>query len=499
MKLTSETVTKTLSVLGALLNSATLNVSRNRYDFYADKLRQAATEPDLLAAMNRLGELLGCSILPDEELKNILLASKAVDAKAIYQWIREQPRISVGFAKSKKDDLPVLIEALCASYEAREIVAGTQKARPSFDINIKATVLQALSHGDDTKAGNAELFRRCDVRGGMKLPFYSANAIGGVMRDLLADHFTQSLGFKVDRAEPVWATWFFHLLYSGGIMMDGFIPKEFERILTGASAGTVRSDGSRQLRNMLPYFSMLGGIGKHPIEGYVYINDLRPNCIEWGTGDESINGMMGWRFLARRDDYEGRTSKAQKEAGDAGEDTANTSMLASTECLIEGVVLQGGIDVSSHMTEIERAALYKGLNLLKEYGYLGGKKHRGGGLCEIEYVTEHTLDAKPYDDYLAKNKDEIIGYLKAIGAFPKAEKAKKETQDKKQKKIFSSDGLYDATDDVERIISVCMARKVAFTPEEARDRWEDISASNAAGWLVLPSSDEKLFEYFEIY
>lgn len=427
MKLTIETVTKTLSVLGELVNNATLNVSRNRYDFYADRLRVATTESTLLAAVNRYSELIGCPVLSEQSTSNLMQASSAADAKAVHQWLREQPKVAIGMTKIKHDERVAVIEALVEAYEAQEVKEGIQKPRRPFDINITALVTQALAHGDDTKAGNAQLFRRCDVRGGLRLPFYSGNAIGGAMRDLLADHFTQSLGF-IDRAEPIWDTWFFHLLYSGGIMMDGFIPKEFERILTGAAAGTMRSDGVRQLRNMLPFFSMLGGIGKHPIEGYVYINDLRPKCIEWGTGDESINGMMGWRFLTRRDDYEGRTSKAQKEAGDADGDTANTSMLANTECLIEGVILEGGIDVSSHITEIERAALYKGLNLLKEYGYLGGKKHRGGGLCQIEYVTEHTLDEKPYDDYLAKNKDEIIGYLKSIGAFPKADKSKEKAE-----------------------------------------------------------------------
>lgn len=378
--------------------------------------------------MNRLGELLGCTSLSGIELENLLMAAKATDSKAVHQWLLEQPRIPCGIAKDKWEKQPMLIEAICESYEAREIVAGTQKPRPPFHVNMKATVLQALSHGDDTKAGNAELFRRRDVRGGMKLPFYSANAIGGVMRDLLADHFTQALGFRVDRAEPVWNTWFFHLLYSGGIMMDGFIPKEFERILIGAAAGTIRSDGARQLRNMLPFWSMLGGVGKHPVEGYVYINELRPNCIEWGTGTESVSDMMGWNFLARRDDFEGRTSKKQKEEGDAVEGTENTSMLATTECLIEGTVLEGGFFLSDHMTEIERAAFYRGIVLLQEYGYLGGKKHRGGGLCQIEYQSSLTIDPKPYDDYLQTHKDEIIGYLKSIGAFPKPESPKKEKQ-----------------------------------------------------------------------
>jgi hypothetical protein len=434
MKLTTDTVAKTVSVIGSMMKSATVTGKGNKLDFFADRVRQATTKPDLVTTLNRFGELLGSSALQGEDLKNLLLAGKAQDAKAVYQWLRELPRLSVGIAKEKWEDQPALIEAVCDTYEAQEIAIGALKPRPKFDINMTATVLQALSHGADTKAGNATLFRRAKVRGGMELPFFSANAIGGIMRDLLADHFTIAMGFKVDRADPIWDTWFFHLLYSGGIMQDGYIPKEFERVLTGATAGTVRSDGVRQLRSMLPFFSVLGGVGKHPIEGYVFINDLRPVCIEWGNGGEkSVNSMMDWRYLTRPDDYEGRTSKAQKEAGDTiSDDTQNTSMLANTECLQEGEVLEGGFFLSSHMTEIERAALYKGLILLKEYGYLGAKGHRGYGLCAINYQTDLAIDPKPYDDYLAANKDEIIGYLKAISAFEKSGMEKKEAQTPKK-------------------------------------------------------------------
>lgn len=403
-----------------LVNNASLNVSRNRYDFYADRLRVATTEKDLLSAVNRYSELLGCPVLTEHATANILRASSAADAKSVYQWLREQPKIAIAMTKigyAHRDDI---IAALVEAYETQEIKVGFQKPRRSFDINISATVTQALAHGDDAKAGNAQLFRRCDVRGGLRLPFYSGNAIGGAMRDLLADHFLSSLGIKLDRAEPALNIWAFHLLYSGGIMADGAIPKEFERVLTGAASGTMRSDGVRQLRNTLPFFSMLGGIGKSPMEGYVYINDLRPQCLEWGTGDESVNDMMSWRFIARRDDFEGRTSKAQKELGDAGAETANTSMLANTECLAEGVVLEGGIDVSRHVTDIEMSALARGLILLQEHGYLGGKKHRGYGRVNIEYRTDLVLEPTLYDEYLQEHKAEILAYLQSIGAFPQA-------------------------------------------------------------------------------
>lgn len=418
MKLTIDTVTKTLAVITETIDNATLSVSRNRYDFYADRLRVATTEPDLLAGFNRYSELLGSPVLTQKSIKDAMGASAAEDAPIVYQWLRDQPKVAIAMAKLKYDDRADVIEALVQAYQPQQMQAGLLKPRRPFDINITATVTQALAHGDDGKAGNAQLFRRCDVRGGLRLPFYSGNAIGGAMRDLLADHFLTALGIRTDKADPALNIWAFHLLYSGGVLADGAIPKAFERTLTGAASGSMRSDGVRQLRNMIPFFSMMGGIGKTPMESYVYINDLRPRCAEWGTGDDPVSNLMTWRYIARRDDYEGRTSKAQKADGEAGDDTANTSMLANTECLTEGTVLDGGIDVSPHATAIEMAALARGLLLLQDYGYLGGKKHRGYGRVNIEYQTGLTLNPAPYDDYLQANKAEIIKYLHSIEAFP---------------------------------------------------------------------------------
>lgn len=367
MQLTTDTVTKTLVVITELIDNATLRVSRNRYDFYADRLRVATTEPNLLAGFSRYSELLGCPVLTQKSTKAAMQASAADDAPVVYQWLREQPKVVIGLAKLKYDDRAEVVEALITAYQPQQITSGLLQPRRPFDINITTIVTQALAHGDDGKAGNAQLFRRCDVRGGLRLPFYSGNAIGGAMRDLLADHFLTALGIHTDKADPALNIWAFHLLYSGGVLADGAIPKAFERTLTGAASGSMRSDGVRQLRNMIPFFSMMGGIGKTPMESYIYINDLRPQCLEWGTGDTPVNDLMTWRYLARRDDYEGRTSKAQNNSGDAGSDTANTSMLANTECLAEGVVLDGGIDVSRHATDIEMAALAKGLLLLQDY------------------------------------------------------------------------------------------------------------------------------------
>jgi len=173
------------------------------------------------------------------------------------------------------------------------------------------------------------------------------------------------------------------------------------------------------LRNMIPFFSLLGGVGKYPLDSRVYVNDLRPMCREWGNGDIPLINLMDWRYLTRRDDLEGRVSAAQ--IGDdeitVSTDAANTSMIVNIEVLVEGAHLEGGIDLSRHVTEIEGAALARGLEMMAIYGYLGGKRRRGFGRCKIEYDYRKQLpDAKLYDQYLADNRETILNYLCEIGA-----------------------------------------------------------------------------------
>ena len=74
----------------------------------------------------------------------------------------------------------------------------------------------------------------------------------------------------------------------------------------------------------------------------------------------------------------------------------------------------GGIDVSHHTTEIERACLGAGLILLHDSGYLGAENRRGLGQVKIEI--ENAPDGEPYKAHLVEKKDNILNYLITIGA-----------------------------------------------------------------------------------
>lgn len=49
-------------------------------------------------------------------------------------------------------------------------------------------------------------------------------------------------------------------------------------------------------------------------------------------------------------------------------------------------------------------------------------------------------------------------------------------------------------DDIKRIVRVCAHNGVIITLKEAEEAWEHYSETLAAGWLILPDSDEELWK-----
>jgi len=385
-----------------------------KMDFFMTRLIVAASKPNLLAVYNRFLEIIDASTGGIDPAMLQVCASE--DAPVILKWIREQPRIVLSLTTQTEPVRKSVIETFNGAYTVFKPIFK----RPPFDVNIRAYVLQALSHGDDIKAGNNTLFRRGDVGGGVRLPYYSANAIGHGLREALVEHFLQAMGFRLNKNSEQFDIWFYHLLYNGGVLGEGAIPKEFGARLQGAGAGGLKSDGVRELRDMLPWFSLLGGVHKSPMEGNVYIYDLRPECLEWGNGNIPVDELFDWRFIVRMDNYEGKISKANAKKLDRKD--GNISLPVNTEVLKEGTNLEGGLNIGKHAQSVEISALAKGLELLQLSGVFGGKKHRGHGLLDIEYTGRdgnlYELDIAEYDAFLQDRKADILQYIRDIGANP---------------------------------------------------------------------------------
>lgn len=399
----------TIEIIRRLRDSTGMKVNRNFSGFFADRLTRAFNSPTLIDAVEELARSLNCSVeyIGGAKLAAFVKEASSEKGPAIMEWCREHPKLVAMLAGLKDDDdLDAALQAIQLP-EISEDDDSVVTVQPTYDVTIQAYCLTGLAHGADAKAGNATLFRRraviTETGRHLYLPVYAGNALRGKMRDLLADHLVRSLGLDASRAKPSLALWAFHVLYAGGVLEGG--ASKVDAAL--GKAGAVRTDGIRNLRNMLPMLSLLGtAIGNRVIPGRIYVGDLRPCCREWGNGERPASELFAWEFLTRRDDYEGRT-----------EDDDTSAMIAETEVLKPGTQMTGGIDIDDHASSLDRACLGRGLQLLAEHGKLGAENRRGLGKVRIEY--DGAPDPEEYDQFLADNRAAILDYLEGLGALAK--------------------------------------------------------------------------------
>lgn len=403
----NETLKATCDFIREMSHHSTIKASRGYADLLADRIVQAGTQPNLLAFGERLCALMGVAISESNSRAVAAFLPQCGNGAGVLQWLRKYPKVAAMLCLLNREDY----EAAVGGIEIEE-TASSGKAIPAGEFDVPLTIFckSPLSHGADTKAGNATLFRRISVLSDtgsvLTLPIYGGNAIRGMLRDLLADQFLSSLGLTPSRATPPVALWFFHALYSGGCLEEDSAAAKSLGSALGAN-GAVKCSGIARLRDMIPPLSLLGtALGNRVIGGRVNVCDGRPRCRQWGTGEQDVSELFDWVYLTRHEDYEAWGK------GD-GED-AHTGMIANTEVLKAGAILDAGINIGDHMSDVERACLGRGLELLRDAGRLGAQNARGLGQVEIEIGNGPSGEA--YDDYLAANKTEILDYLVSIKA-----------------------------------------------------------------------------------
>jgi hypothetical protein len=397
-----------LDTIREIRNTSAIKTKRNFSDFFADRIYQAAIEPTMIGMIERLIKSVDASIgfIGSDVISAFMQSSNTTESQDVLAWIRKYPRMAAMIVALKKGDYEAAIEEIQIQPTTNDNSVVTRV--PSYDIPIQATLLSPLSHGGDLKLGNTTLFRRRQVvtETGriLELPFYSGNAIRGQMRDLLANHMLESLGLlpRQDN-QPVLNLWFFHALFAGGLL------EERTKIMEGINKelgnnGSVRTEGMRRFRDMLPALSVLGtALGNRVLSGRICVGDLRPNCMEWGNGEVPLHQLFDWEFITRREDFEDRS-----------EDDEHTGMIVNTEVLKTGTILTGGIDVFQHTGEIGLSCLGKGLELWKNRGMIGAENRRGMGSVDI--AIENMPSVEAYDTWLREKKVEILDYLNTIGA-----------------------------------------------------------------------------------
>jgi len=396
----------TIEIIRSITAAAGHEPRRSFGSYIADRLVRAVSQPTLVDAVERFAQSINASVeyVGGKRLAAFMDEASGPQGQAILAWMRAHPKFVAMLATMRdKSDLTEAIKSIqlpAIDADDRSTV-GTQ---PAYDVGLRIDCLSGLAHGGDQKAGNATLFRRRSVITAsgrhLHLPVYAGNALRGQLRDLLADHFLQSLGLIPSRTNPVVELWAFHVLYSGGVL-EGAASKAEANL---GKSGAIRTEGMRELRDHIPLLSMLGtAIGNRVIAGRIYVGDLRPQCIEWGGGSQHAGDLMAWEFLTRKDDYEGRQ-----------EEDDTSQMIAETEVLKPGAVLRGGIDIDSHANDLERACLARGIKLLQERGRLGAETRRGLGKISIDIAG--LPDPSPYDQFLSDRRQDILDFLARLGA-----------------------------------------------------------------------------------
>lgn len=401
----NQTLNRTVGMLTEIESASDISSSRSFLDLWADRIRQASTETDLAHFAERLMDLMNAAaggINPDVAA-DFIAVSSGEDAKRVLNWIREQPKIAALIAHVARKDLAARDEAL-NGVELPDGISTGQALPPAVpEIGITATCLTPLAHGSDSKAGNATLFRRMRVLSNtgslLTLPYYAGNAVRGHVRDLLADDFLRALGLGCRRDKPDVSVWLFHVLYAGGALEEAGGPMKKISDRMGKS-GKLDLNALRELRDRMPATSLLGtALGNRIVSGRVDFCDLRPRSIEWGSGERSCSDLMAWLYLTRREDLETHTD--------------HSGMIATVETLKAGTILDGGITVSLHATDLERGALARGMELLAIRGRLGAENRRDLGGVKLEFTG--LPDSGPYVAWLAENGETIREYLKTIG------------------------------------------------------------------------------------
>lgn len=397
-------------MVAAIQTHSRLKSKRGFLDVFADRVRQAATEPTLLMFGEKLMALVDAAVgdIPEATVVAYLRVATAPEATAVLSWMGTYPRIVTMIAAlqtaEERDEALASVELMPGPSSG-----GHVPARAEFDIGITTHCLSPLAHGADCKAGNATLFRRMSVMTSTgavaALPFYAGNAIRGQLRDVLADHLLDQLGLGKSRSRPSLTLWFFHLLYAGGALADNSEATKALAKKWGKAPGVLRTDALREFRDVLPAVSLLGcAIGNRVLPGRVQVGDLRPRCTEWGTGDQSAGSLMEWLYLTRREDLE----TYQDHSG----------MITATETLKVGTVLDGGIDMDTHIQPVELGALARGLLLLQTKGRIGAENRRDLGSVRIKL--DRLPDPTPYDDFVSARRGDVLRYLSEVGALANA-------------------------------------------------------------------------------
>ena len=410
----AHTFQATMHMMRAISKSATIKISRNWSDYLSDVIVKSTGRASLLSVIETMSEMVQAEIeyVGDAVKTDFFHVLNADDAPAVILWLRKNADIAAMMLTLK--EATDFEDALQQIEIVGQADLGVSLRRATPEIPMTLLCLSELSHGGDKKAGNSTLFRRVEILSStqqvLTLPQVSANSFRGIMRRELAVDWCQRLGVSPSRSLTPFSDWFYHAMFSGGALAEGSAAGKALAKEMGSS-GTMRVKGIHKFRDMCVPLSVMGvSVGnrilcRHGFDAAPAI----PRCREWGTGSMSEANLFTWTFITRRDDAELRpvTDDAKVEKSQA--------MIANTECLMAGTILDGGISLQQGQTDIERSCVGKALQLLQQRGKIGANNRYWQGRVEINFENGMP-DPTPYEEYMTAMKGDILNYLEEIGA-----------------------------------------------------------------------------------
>lgn len=255
-----------------------------------------------------------------------------------------------------------------------------QARRLSFSFTAKSPI----SHGefaDGVDTGNILLFRRLSVVGKgeaiYSIPAISGNAMRGAMRRLLTRELFDALCFRHDRL---------YLALANG----GALEKTLDQY--------IRPEKVRQTRELMPILSAFGSaLYTYMLPGVLCMSFALLQCAELGTGDKLSSELVADVGMVRHLD------RTEADMSDV------KPMPYMTETVITGARFTGEYMFLPSATDMDRATVAHGLNLLRR---IGGRTGSGFGFIEMD---EHFDDAA----YLAFLEGIDDDYREKVQAFAK--------------------------------------------------------------------------------
>jgi len=254
------------------------------------------------------------------------------------------------------------------------------------------TAMTPITHGSDENYGMEQRLRTLKMKtpnGVEDIPVISGNALRGQMRDLLSQHYLETLGVEVGDTLS-------NALYSGGALKKGTSNRKIKR-------KTIKA-----VRKNIPFISVLGtALESQMIRGKLSMGMLIPIASE----TEEYTGINSDMSVFERVDETYYTRVDDREGGRM-EDEDKQQMKYVVQVFSPGTEFSHEFNLED-TTHLEQSAVYKGFELLEENPRIGGMKGKGHGKVKWDY-DEGLGSGEAYDKWLKENQDSLREYIEGL-------------------------------------------------------------------------------------